>query len=91
MAGVRFQDGARDFSLFHSVQTGSGAHPMGAGGTFPGVKQPGRETDRTFPYTVDVIKTKPIKNQHLAGSKFPASLLLVNPEDVGDMFFRNVS
>jgi hypothetical protein len=26
-AGVRFLAGARDFSLLHSVQTGSGAHP----------------------------------------------------------------
>jgi hypothetical protein len=33
-AGVRFATGARDFSVLHSVQTGSGArptsHPMGA-------------------------------------------------------------
>jgi hypothetical protein len=27
MAGVRFPVGGRDFSLLHSVQTGSGAHP----------------------------------------------------------------
>jgi hypothetical protein len=26
-AGVRFQAGIRDFSLVHSVQTSSGAHP----------------------------------------------------------------
>jgi hypothetical protein len=26
-AGVRFPAGARDFSLLHSVQNGSGAHP----------------------------------------------------------------
>jgi hypothetical protein len=26
-AGVRFPSGARDFSLLHSVQAGSGAHP----------------------------------------------------------------
>jgi hypothetical protein len=39
---VRFQAGARDFSLFHSVQTGSGAqpasYPMDTGGDFPGGK-----------------------------------------------------
>jgi hypothetical protein len=34
-AGVRFPAGTRDFSVLHSVQTGSGAHqtsnPMGTG------------------------------------------------------------
>jgi hypothetical protein len=39
MTGVRFPTGERDFSLLHSVQTGSGAHPasypMGTGGYFP--------------------------------------------------------
>jgi hypothetical protein len=38
---------AKDFSLLHSVQTGSGAHPifhpMGTGGSFSGVKWKGRE------------------------------------------------
>jgi hypothetical protein len=38
-AGVRFQAGARDFSLLHRVQTCSGAHPayypMGTGVSFP--------------------------------------------------------
>jgi hypothetical protein len=35
----------QDFSLFHSVQTGSGAHPasypMGSAGSFPGHKAAG--------------------------------------------------
>jgi hypothetical protein len=39
-AGVRFPSKARDFSLFHNLQTGSGAHPasypMDTGGSFPG-------------------------------------------------------
>jgi hypothetical protein len=26
-AGVRFPAGARDFSVLHSIQSGSGAHP----------------------------------------------------------------
>jgi hypothetical protein len=36
---IRFPAGARDFSLFHSIQTGFGAHPasypIGTGGSFP--------------------------------------------------------
>jgi hypothetical protein len=43
-AGVRFPAGARDFSLLHSVETGSDAHPasypMGTGGCKPGGKAP---------------------------------------------------
>jgi hypothetical protein len=41
----------RNFSILHSFQTGSGAHPasypMGTEGSFPGVKRPGREADRS--------------------------------------------
>jgi hypothetical protein len=33
--------GARDFSLYRHVQTGSGAD----GGTFAGIKHPGREVE----------------------------------------------
>jgi hypothetical protein len=51
-AGVRFPAGLRDFSLLHSVQPGSGAHPtsytpaVGAGGAlYPGVKPPVRDAD----------------------------------------------
>jgi hypothetical protein len=51
-AGVRFSEGARDFSLPHNVQTvqtGSREHPAssrtGTGGTFLGVKWQGREAD----------------------------------------------
>jgi hypothetical protein len=44
-AGVRFSVGARDFSLLHSVETASGAHPasylMGTGGLFPWDKAAG--------------------------------------------------
>jgi hypothetical protein len=39
MAGVLFPAGARDFSVLHSVQTGSEAHPasytMSTGASFP--------------------------------------------------------
>jgi hypothetical protein len=42
---VRFQAGARSFSLHHRVQNGSGAHPasypMGTRGSFPGGKAAG--------------------------------------------------
>jgi hypothetical protein len=42
---VRFPVGAGNFSLHHSVQTGSGAHPasypVGARGSFPGGKAAG--------------------------------------------------
>jgi hypothetical protein len=44
-AEVRFPARATDFSLFHSVQTGSGPHsasyPMGAGDSFPVSKAAG--------------------------------------------------
>jgi hypothetical protein len=40
---ARFPAGVRDFSLLHSVQTGSGAHPashpVGTGGSFPSDKR----------------------------------------------------
>jgi hypothetical protein len=50
MAGVRFRAETRD-CLLHGVKTGSGAHPvscaMGTGGSFSGVKWPGRDADRS--------------------------------------------
>jgi hypothetical protein len=43
--GVRFPAWAGKFSLYHRVQTGSGAHPVfyptGTGGSFPGGKAAG--------------------------------------------------
>jgi hypothetical protein len=46
------------FSLWHHVQTGSGAHtasyPMGTGGSLHGVKQPGCETDHSPPSSAKV-------------------------------------
>jgi hypothetical protein len=55
---VRFPTGTRNFSLHHSVQNGSGAHPasypMVTGGSFPGVKRPGREADHSPPSTAEV-------------------------------------
>jgi hypothetical protein len=48
----------QDFSLLHSVQTGSGAHPapypMDTGGASPGVKLPGHEADHSPPFSADV-------------------------------------
>jgi hypothetical protein len=42
------------------VQTGSGVHPtsypMGSAGSFPGVKRPGREADRSPPASAEVKK-----------------------------------
>jgi hypothetical protein len=56
-AGLRFPAG-QIFSLLHSVQTGSGAHPesypMGTGALSPGVKRPGREADHSPPSSADV-------------------------------------
>jgi hypothetical protein len=51
MIGVRFPARTRNSSLRHHVQTGCGAHPasypMDIGGSFPGVKWPGREADHS--------------------------------------------
>jgi hypothetical protein len=58
MIGVGFPAGAGNFPLHHRVQTGSGAHPasypMCTGGSFPGVKWPGREADHSPPSSADV-------------------------------------
>jgi hypothetical protein len=64
---VRFPVGAKDFSLLHSVQTGSGAHltsyPMGTRGPFPGVKNSEREADHiTSSAEVNPLKTEFIPN-----------------------------
>jgi hypothetical protein len=51
--GVRFTAGARGLYLLHSVQTGSGTHPvsypMGTGSLPPGVKRPWLEVDHLPP------------------------------------------
>jgi hypothetical protein len=48
-----FPAAARDFSLLYSVQSGSGAHltsyQMGTGGSFPGIKRPGRGAHHSSP------------------------------------------
>jgi hypothetical protein len=50
----------KKFSLLHIVQTGSGVHPtsytMGSGGSFPGVRQQGREADHSPPTNAEVKK-----------------------------------
>jgi hypothetical protein len=56
--GVRVPAGAGNFSLYHSVQTGSGpplaSYQMGTGGSFPGVNWPGREADLSPPSSAEV-------------------------------------
>jgi hypothetical protein len=57
--GVRFPEGAKDFSSSLCVQTGSGTHPascpMGTGGPFPGsMARPGRDADHSSPSSVEV-------------------------------------
>jgi hypothetical protein len=55
---VRFPVGARNFSLHHRVQNGSGAHPasysMGIRGFFLGGKAAGREGDLSPPSSAEV-------------------------------------
>jgi hypothetical protein len=49
---VRFPAGGRDFSLLHSIPTGSRVHPfyclMGTGALSPVVKRPGYEASISF-------------------------------------------
>jgi hypothetical protein len=48
----------KTFSLLHSVQTGTQAHPasypIGTGAISPGVKRPGREADHSPPSSAEV-------------------------------------
>jgi hypothetical protein len=58
--GLEFR--SKEFSLFHVVRTGSGAHPafyrMGTGGSFTrGVKRLEREADQSSPISAEVKKT----------------------------------
>jgi hypothetical protein len=58
--GVRFPEGAEDFSSSLCVQTGSGAHPasctMGTGGPFLGSKaRPGSDADHSPPCSAEVV------------------------------------
>jgi hypothetical protein len=56
--GIRFPAEAGNFSIRHSVQTGSGAHlasyPTGIEGYFPGGKAAVCETDYSFPSSAEV-------------------------------------
>jgi hypothetical protein len=51
----------QEFLLLLVIQTGSGVHPtsypMGTGGSFPGVKRPGREADHWPPASAEVKKS----------------------------------
>jgi hypothetical protein len=54
-AEVRSPTEAEDFSSNLCIQTGSGAHLMGTGGSFPGGKErPGRDADRSHPSSAQV-------------------------------------
>jgi hypothetical protein len=61
---IRFPNMAKYFSLFQSVQTGSGAHPslyvMVTGRCTQGVKRPDHETEHSLSSRVEVnpLKTK---------------------------------
>jgi hypothetical protein len=56
--GFESPAGAGNFSFYHRVQTGSGAHPasypMGARGSFPGDKAAGREDVHPPPSNAEV-------------------------------------
>jgi len=62
---VRFPEGAGNFSLHHSVQTGSGTHldsyPMGTGDLSSGVKWPEHEADHLPASSVDLYLYSPIR------------------------------
>jgi hypothetical protein len=51
----------KDFSSLHVVQTNYGVHPasypMGNGGSFPGIKRPGREADHSPTTSTEVKNT----------------------------------
>jgi hypothetical protein len=56
-SGVQFPAGARNVSLLHSGQVGSGAHPasypMGVIGSFPEIERPGSEADHLPPSSAE--------------------------------------
>jgi hypothetical protein len=58
VAGVQFPAGVTDFSLFHSVQVGPGAHPasypMVMRVSLPYLKRPEREADHSPPSSAEV-------------------------------------
>jgi hypothetical protein len=59
---VRFP-AVQDFSILHSIQTGSGAqpasYPMGSRGSFPRVKWQGCEADHSPPFSAKVKNGEP--------------------------------
>jgi hypothetical protein len=73
-AGVRFPAEAGDYSLLHSIQTGSGAHSgsyrMGREGSFPGVKRPGREVDHSSPSSVKVKNGGAVPLRHTTSRRY---------------------
>jgi hypothetical protein len=61
MTGFQFSVGAKDFSVFHSIQTDSGAqgasYIMGTGTIFSRVKRQKREADHLPPSSIEVKST----------------------------------
>jgi hypothetical protein len=57
MAGAQLLTEARDFSLLHSAQDSSGAHPasytMSTRGSYPGAKWLGHKADHSPPSSVE--------------------------------------
>jgi hypothetical protein len=62
-SGVLFPKRERKFSVLHSAQTSSEAHPLfypvgpGKEGSSPGVKRPGREADNSLLSSAEVENT----------------------------------
>jgi hypothetical protein len=96
-SGVRFPEGAGNFSLHHRIQNGSGSHPasypIGTRGSFPGVKRLGREANHSPPssaevknawsYTSTPLNASSWRGAYLStGINLPFNLLVkVNVED----------
>jgi hypothetical protein len=59
--GSRFESRwGQEFSPLYVVQTSSGVHPIsypkGTGGSYPGIKRPGREAANSTPASAEVKK-----------------------------------
>jgi hypothetical protein len=57
-SGVKFLSGARDFSLLHPIQSGSGTHPASyLMGSFLRLQQQGCEAVHLPPFSAEEVKT----------------------------------
>jgi hypothetical protein len=76
--GVRFPVGRKDFSVFHSVQTGSAAQPASnptSAGIFPGIKLPECEADHSPPSGAEIMNGGAIP--HLPNTSLRHCTLLI--------------